>query len=164
MAPKVRAFLSAALPLLVLDVVTKAMAYRDLQPIGIPHRLLGDAARFTLMLNREAAMNITLGLWSRWGLATIAVLGILLLLHWLRDAGPDAVARGAVLGLIAGGAAGNLVDRLRWEHGVVDFIDLGVGMHRFWTFNVADIGVVVGAALLAIQFARERPASSPPAS
>jgi signal peptidase II len=45
---------------------------------------------------------------------------------------------------------GNLLDRLRSERGVVDFIDLGVGSVRFWTFNVADVGVSIGATLLAV--------------
>ena len=55
---------------------------------------------------------------------------------------------GAALGLIIGGALGNLTDRLRSPRGVVDFIDMGLGDYRFWTFNVADVGVTAGAALL----------------
>ena len=52
------------------------------------------------------------------------------------------------LALIAGGALGNLLDRLRSVRGVVDFIDVGIGDSRFWTFNVADSGVTCGAILL----------------
>lgn len=54
-----------------------------------------------------------------------------------------------------GGAAGNLLNRLRSPQGVVDFIDIGVGATRFYTFNVADIGVCAGAILLAWAFWRE---------
>jgi signal peptidase II len=43
---------------------------------------------------------------------------------------------------------GNLLDRLRSARGVVDFIDIGIGTHRFWTFNIADIGVTIGTAML----------------
>src|SRR5262249_34269205 len=53
------------------------------------------------------------------------------------------------LGLLIGGAAGNLASRVFSARGVVDFIDVGVGTARFWIFNVADIGVTVGACLLA---------------
>jgi signal peptidase II len=53
------------------------------------------------------------------------------------------------LGLAWGGAAGNLIDRIRERLGVVDFIDIGVGTVRFWTFNVADSAVTIGALLLA---------------
>ena len=44
---------------------------------------------------------------------------------------------------------GNLLDRVRSPLGVVDFIDVGIGDTRFWTFNLADLGVTVGALLLA---------------
>jgi signal peptidase II len=69
-------------------------------------------------------------------------------------------AQAVALALIAGGALGNLIDRLRSIRGVVDFIDVGIGDWRFWTFNVADMGVTTGAALLALLLIR-RPAESP---
>jgi len=53
------------------------------------------------------------------------------------------------LGLVCGGAVGNLIDRVRSATGVVDFIDVGVGDLRWPTFNVADMAVSVGAFLLA---------------
>jgi len=59
------------------------------------------------------------------------------------------------LGMILGGACGNLVDRIRSGQGVVDFIDVGIGDHRWPTFNVADIGVSCGALLLAWVLWRE---------
>ncbi len=42
-----------------------------------------------------------------------------------------------------------MLDRLRSSRGVVDFIDIGIGSHRFYIFNVADMGVSVGAVMLA---------------
>jgi signal peptidase II len=59
------------------------------------------------------------------------------------------------LGLAWGGAAGNLLDRVRSSHGVVDFIDVGVSSWRFWTFNVADSAVTIGALVLAWSLSRE---------
>ena len=53
------------------------------------------------------------------------------------------------LALVCAGAIGNLFDRVRSFFGVVDFIDVGVGGARWPTFNVADMAVSVGAALLA---------------
>jgi signal peptidase II len=67
--------------------------------------------------------------------------------------GPD-FTRSLALGLASGGAAGNLVDRFH-RYGVVDFIDIGVGNVRFWTFNVADSAVTIGAVLLAWVLWRE---------
>ena len=43
---------------------------------------------------------------------------------------------------------GNLIDRIFYDGRVVDFIDVGIGTNRFYTFNVADIGVTIGGALL----------------
>lgn len=56
---------------------------------------------------------------------------------------------------MTGGAVGNLLDRIRSARGVVDFIDLGIGDVRFWTFNMADVGITCGAIVLAILLARE---------
>jgi signal peptidase II len=49
---------------------------------------------------------------------------------------------------ILGGALGNLIDRVFYNGLVVDFIDVGLGTSRFYTFNVADMGVTVGGAIL----------------
>jgi signal peptidase II len=72
------------------------------------------------------------------------------------------------LGFIVAGACGNLLDRLRRPRGVVDFIDIGVGDMRFWTFNIADVAVFCGAVLLAYLLIRrdrdEALMSPPPAS
>jgi signal peptidase II len=77
------------------------------------------------------------------------------------------LVRHLALGSVAGGAIGNLVDRVRGSQGVVDFIDVGIGATRWPTFNVADIGVSCGAVVLAISLWREDrsrdPASAPPA-
>jgi signal peptidase II len=59
------------------------------------------------------------------------------------------------LGLVAGGAAGNLIDRIRSARGVVDFLDVGIGSLRWPTFNVADIAVSCGGIALAIVLWRE---------
>jgi signal peptidase II len=54
------------------------------------------------------------------------------------------------LGLVCGGAVGNLIDRIRSSRGVVDFIDVGIGQLRWPTFNVADMAVTCGAVALAL--------------
>jgi signal peptidase II len=51
--------------------------------------------------------------------------------------------------MLLGGTLGNLVDRLR-QGRVVDFIDIGIGDVRWWSFNVADSSFVVGVIILAI--------------
>ena len=153
---KVRAFLAAGVPLLLADRASKWLAFAYLQPIAVPHRLLGNVVRLTLLLNRDAAMNLTLGAWSRWGFAAIAIIGVIVVVRLLQVSPPAARFRSVALGLVAAGAIGNLIDRLRWDRGVVDFIDVGIGLHRFWTFNIADSGVMIGAVLLAFVVSREQ--------
>lgn len=61
----------------------------------------------------------------------------------------------------AGGAIGNIFDRIRFRAGVVDFIDVGLGNHRFWIFNVADAGITIGALVLAFTLLRAEPETPP---
>jgi len=72
-----------------------------------------------------------------------------------RSSPPGDWFRQLALGLVAGGAAGNLVDRIRSSRGVVDFFDVGVGALRWPTFNVADIAVSCCASALVISIWRE---------
>jgi signal peptidase II len=145
---KRRLVLALGLPILVADCATKYAAVAQLEP-HVPREILGEFVRFTLAYNRGAAMGLPLGV-SRWvfaaiGLAALAVFSVMLSRTRPRDAW-----RTAALTLLLVGALGNLIDRLRWDRGVVDFIDVGVGDWRFYTFNVADSALTVGAALLAL--------------
>jgi signal peptidase II len=58
------------------------------------------------------------------------------------------------LALILGGAAGNVLDRLL-RHSVTDFIDFYVGTHHWYTFNLADSAIVIGAALVVVELFRD---------
>ena len=154
MSPKLRAFLAVAVPLAALDVASKELAVRWLEPF-VPHPVLGDVVRFTLAYNRQGAMGLTLGPWSRAVFGALAVAALVVLGVMLKRSAGGERLRGAVIGLLAAGAAGNLWDRLRWSGGVVDFIDVGIGRVRFWTFNVADSALTVGVCALALLLWRE---------
>jgi signal peptidase II len=93
-------------------------------------------------------MGLTAGAWSRWILAAIATSLLIVIAVWLlRTRNQDPLLFSGIA-LVAAGALGNLVDRLRWDRGVVDFIDVGIGERRFWIFNVADMAITVGAVVL----------------
>jgi signal peptidase II len=78
-------------------------------------------------------------------LAIVAVIGIAVFLVYLRYIPLQSTLLKVGLGLDLGGAVGNLVDRLRLEGKVTDFIDIGA-----WpVFNVADMSIVVGTILIA---------------
>lgn len=134
---------------LALDLVTKRWALANLQPQGVPHEVLGEYLRLTLTFNRGAAMGMHLGEYSRAVFTAIGV-GMLVVLIWLyRTTAPADRLRAAILAFITAGAIGNLIDRVR--HGMVtDFIDMGIGTARFWTYNVADMGITCGAVVLAL--------------
>ena len=141
------------------DLITKLLAEALLAPRYVPHRIIGDVVRFTLAYNPGAAFSMSLGPYSRYIFGTFAVVALVVLWRLYRMTGAGARAgdrlRVAALALAFGGAAGNLIDRIRSPDGVVDFIDIGFGTMRFWTFNLADSAVTVGAIVLAWSLSRE---------
>jgi signal peptidase II len=139
---------TVALPIVLVDFVTKLLAVEHLTPLHVPHRVIGDVVRFTLAYNPGAAFGMHVGELSRWVFLALTV-GILVVLWRMHDSTPahERALRFATA-TVMGGAIGNLIDRVRSERGVVDFIDIGIGETRFWTFNVADIAVSCGAVLL----------------
>jgi signal peptidase II len=142
---------AAAGVILATDLASKALAERTLDAHTVVP-VLGEVLRFHLVYNTGAAFGLEVGLYSRWVFLAMAVLALLLLTQMARNTSPFDRFRLLALGLLAGGAAGNLVDRIRSSQGVVDFVDVGLAAMRFPTFNVADIGVTSGAVLLAVSF------------
>lgn len=148
--PSARLFWGAALAVLLADFVTKRLAERLLFPPHQPHEVIGDVVRFTLAYNPGAAFSMSFGSpsVSRLIFGAFALVALIVLWRLYRESRENERLKILALGLAWGGAAGNLLDRVRSPMGVVDFIDIGVGTTRFWTFNVADSGVTVGAVIL----------------
>lgn len=155
-----RFFWLVAGSVIVLDLITKEMAVRFLTPPHIPHRIVGDVVRFTLAYNPGAAFSMSLGSYSRYYFGAFAVFALGILWRLYRVSQPGERTRVFALALAWGGAAGNLIDRFRARASVVDFVDIGLGNVRFWTFNVADSAVTVGAILLAFVLWREDAAAA----
>ncbi len=152
---KARTFWPLLLFVLSADFVSKRLAVSHL-PLGVPPRpVLGDFLRLTLSYNRGAAMGLPLGSHVSGVLGLLGIGAAVFLFVWYLGAGSDRRLLGATLGLLTGGALGNAWQRLLSPRGVVDFIDVGVGTHRFWTFNVADSALTVGVLLLLLVFHRE---------
>ena len=131
------------------DVVTKGLAERALAPQRIAHEVLGNVIRLTLVYNPGAAFGLNLGTQSRWIFTALTVVALVILGRLYFATARGDVARTLALAMVCAGAVGNLLDRLRSEMGVVDFLDVGWGDARWPTFNVADMAVSVGAVLLA---------------
>ena len=145
---KSRAFWPALLVLLLADCASKRAAETYLGPY--PRPVLGEVVQLHLAYNRGAATGWSFGNYSRPILSVLAALAVIALVRLYRAAPARDWRLGAATALVIAGAIGNLLDRLRSPLGVVDFIDVGVGSLRFWTFNVADVGVTLGAAALAL--------------
>jgi len=147
-------FWGAAGAVIALDLITKWLATRFLS-LHVPQQVIGEVVRWRLAYNPGAAFSMSVGPYSRYIFGAFALVALLVLWNLYRRSHPTERLLSFALGLAWGGAAGNLIDRVRSPRGVVDFIDIGVGEWRFWTFNVADSAVTVGAVLLAWLLARE---------
>ena len=152
---KARWFWPVFATVLLADCSTKELVVSALGTNPGPHPVIGDLLRFSLAYNPDAAMSLSFGSASRLVFGTIALVALVVLFRLYHRTASDAVLRAVALALLAGGALGNLLDRIRSTRGVVDFIDVGVGDARFWTFNIADLGVSAGALLLALVLWRE---------
>ncbi|MEO5588710.1 MAG: signal peptidase II [Gemmatimonadaceae bacterium] len=142
-------FWSVLVTIVVADIVTKALAVNALVPQRIPHEVLGETLRFTLVYNPGAAFGLHLGDYSRWIFMVLTIGALVILGKLYRTTRDGDLLRTLAVGLVCAGAVGNLIDRVRSPLGVVDFIDVGIGASRWPTFNVADMAVSVGAFLLA---------------
>ncbi len=158
--------LIAALSLGVADLATKAWVVRAL-PVSRPLEIVPGLIDLVHVRNTGVAFSLLANLDPSWVrplliLATVVAMGALVAYLWLV---PEKGATSLGLGLILGGAGGNLVDRVRLGY-VVDFIDLHWHGHHWPTFNVADIGITVGVALLLADmiFGGKGTAASPPSA
>lgn len=147
--------------ILVLDIITKRWALAALprgRSIYLFEDWLGDGFPLTLAFNRGAAFSIHVGDASRWFFMAVSFVALGVLLWIYRDARRDDTLRLVAASLVVAGALGNLIDRIRWDQGVVDFLGpVNLGFMRWPIFNVADSAVTVGSILLVISlFMEER--------
>jgi len=140
-----------AIIVLVLDQVTKVLVVANLTE-GVPRRILGGAVYLTSFRNAGAAFSTGTGL--TWLLALVAVAVVIWIIRTASRLRSTAWA--IALGLVLGGAVGNLCDRFFRSPGflrghVVDFVSLFEpdGRH-FAVFNVADSGITLGGVALVI--------------
>jgi len=120
-----------------------------LQRVMVPPRVIEVTSFFNLVLTWNR--GVSFGLFNNdsslnaWVLPVVAVLILAFLFFWLKRAKTLVMSIG--LGLIIGGAFGNLIDRLRFG-AVADFLDFHVAGYHWPAFNVADAGITVGVGVL----------------
>lgn len=148
-----------ALAVAFVDQATKAWILANVDPAR-PTPVIGDLVRLVQSRNTGALFGLFRDNATLFGLVSLAVIGAIVVYH---RRSPRSRVLSVALGLLLGGAVGNLVDRLRLGY-VVDFVDAGIGSLRWYTFNVAD--AAISAALLLLVAIALRPslaAADPPA-
>ncbi len=140
-------FLAVSLPLaaliLVSDRITKSWAESTLGGIpGNSMQVIGNWVRFSLSHNSGAAFSTFQGGQTLLYVVIAAVI-VVVGYGYYRYLPRDKWLLQVCVGLQLGGALGNLIDRFQHVY-VIDFIDVGVGDHRWPWFNIADSAIVVG--------------------
>lgn len=140
-----------AATVVILDLISKIIVVATVQP-NQPVRILGGLVYFSLIRNSGAAFSMATGLTWLLALVAIAVVVVIIRMAPRLRSTPWAVS----LGLVLGGALGNLIDRIFRSPGflqghVVDFVSVfGPNAEYFPVFNVADSAITIGGISLVI--------------
>lgn len=143
-------YFAVAALIVILDQASKRIIWEVYKYSGGTD-VLDGFLRISLSKNTGAVMGILSG--SKTILIVITIISICALMFFAYRMRYAPLLKRVCLGLILGGAFGNLIDRLATGE-VLDFIDMGIGAYRWPTYNVADIAVTVGAAVLIVGFVR----------
>lgn len=148
------AWLALAAVIVALDAWTKAWASANLDFFAA--REITSWLNFVLAHNPGAAFSFLsdAGGWQRWFFTVLAIVVSIALLVWLFRLRTGEWRTGLALGLVIGGAIGNVIDRIRLGY-VVDFIDVHVAGWHWPAFNVADSAITCGIILLLLESLRE---------
>jgi len=138
----------------VLDQVTKHLFWR----IGQNHEIIPGYFNITLVKNAGAAFGMFQG--ARVFFVTASAIAVGLIIYLGLRLPKAQGTRRILLGLILGGAVGNLIDRVASGE-VIDFLQIGFAGHYWPVFNIADAGVTIGAVLLILYAMRSQRALAP---
>lgn len=141
--PRWPLFLGLAAIVVVLDQLSKAWLVGMLDP-GESMSVIGDLLRLVHGQNDGALFGLFSDSATLFGIVSLGVVGLII---WYHGSSGRNTLLSIALGLLLGGAIGNLIDRLRLGY-VVDWVDMGIGDLRFYTFNVADAAITCSLLLL----------------
>jgi signal peptidase II len=142
----IRFFLTSIIIALLIDQISKLLIVNFLSPLDSPTEIIGSLLRLKLTYNPYGVFGIAFGPDILYYI--LSVVGIIVLIYvglFLQEK-----IGVIVFGFIVGGAIGNVIDRLRLEY-VIDFIDMGIGNVRWFTYNFADAFITVGAIFLLVR-------------
>ena len=148
-------FFGLAIGVVVLDQASKAVvdgafalasAHGPAPGLAEPTPIVADLVRIAKSYNDGGLFGLFDATAPILALASLVVIGILVVVQ--ARSGPRASWLTTIaLGLLLGGAIGNLIDRIRYGY-VIDWVDMGIGSWRFYTFNVADSAISIAIVLL----------------
>lgn len=138
-------FAALAGGVVILDQLSKAWVTGNLE-LGESMELLGGWLGFWHVANTGALFGLFRDQAALFALLSIGVIALIVWYHGRAVAGGGWLATIA-LGLLLGGAIGNFIDRARLGY-VVDFVDIGIGDLRWYTFNVADAAISTAIVML----------------
>ena len=148
-------FFGLAIGIVVLDQASKAVidaaftlasAHGTIPGLAEPTQVVGDWVRIAKSYNDGGLFGLFDATAPILAAASLVVIGVLVVVQ--ARSGPQASWLMTVaLGLLLGGAIGNLIDRIRYGY-VIDWVDMGIGGWRFYTFNVADSAISIAIVLL----------------
>ena len=136
-------FVGIAGVVVALDQLTKAWLVANVAQ-GEVREVVGDSIRLVYHENSGALFGLFHDQAILFGLISLGVIGLIVGYH---AKSARSLYLSVALGFLLGGAIGNLVDRLRLGY-VVDFVDIGIGDLRFYTFNLADSAISAAIVLL----------------
>lgn len=140
-------FAVLAAAIVVIDQLVKGWVAASFE-VGVPVSIVGDALRITVTHNQGALFGLVQGSAVVLGFVSLVVAGLII---WYEARAGASLFVSIALGLLLGGAMGNLADRLRQGY-VIDFVDAGLGSVRWFTFNLSDVAID-GAILLLVLIA-----------
>jgi signal peptidase II len=152
-------FLGIAAGVAIADQLAKTWLTSFLSP-GESVDVIGEYLRLVHGQNNGALFGLFRESALLFGIVSIGVIGLIVTYHARSG---RSVYLSVTLGLLLGGAIGNLIDRFRLGY-VVDFVDVGIGTLRFYTFNVADMAISLSLLLLILLAIKPSLAGTTPTS
>ncbi|MEC8138079.1 MAG: signal peptidase II [Pseudomonadota bacterium] len=133
---------------LILDHLTKWLM-RDVVLDGVRYIKITGFFNLVEVWNRGVSFGLfaSSSLWTPVLLSALAIGISIVLLVWLRKA--ETLLLSIALGIVIGGAVGNVIDRILWGH-VFDFLDFHIAGYHWPAFNVADSAIMIGVALILV--------------
>jgi signal peptidase II len=136
-------FFGIAVTIVILDQLTKALLVANVDP-GQIVSVVGDYIRLVFSQNSGALFGLFRDQAILFAIASLVVIGLIVAFHGQSE---RSLYLSIALGLLLGGAIGNMIDRLRLGY-VVDFVDIGIGGFRWYTFNLADAAISTALVML----------------